>query len=377
MSSKKESQKKVGQDFAFKLRYHCELPPVPFDPVLLKYPHAEDRLYKYKETSLLSNYQYELVHPDGDQGLPCNPFQLGLCEKEFQTPNYKLAKQKLDPKDEALMVKPVDKKLDSQGVINVPWLRRSEFISAQRNAYGRGSKKDYDKKYVEKEFTIDEQIEAIKNTFEKARNAKVSTLQHPRNKNLKAIEIIPVFPDLENWDDNYCMVTFDEDPIAERKETLPADQHLLALEESLLKPLALKTEDRTESWMAYYTPTKDTISKIVQKRKLEEQDQYNINQFQYEYKFQREFDHQASQSNYPFFLQVRTEEGGAFYSPIQNQLKLKKRRALSKRDRYYSENIEKPTRILMKHRQQSSEEREKRKNMMQDLFKIEAEDEDF
>ncbi|KAJ3276802.1 RNA polymerase-associated factor [Terramyces sp. JEL0728] len=376
MTSKKETQKKTGQDFAFKLRYHCELPQVPFDPVLLKYPHAADRYYKYKETSLHSNYKYELVHPDGDQGLPCNPFQLGFCEKEFQTPNYKLTKQKLDPKDEALMIKPVDKKLDSQGVINVPWLRRTEFISSQRNAYGRGSKKDDDKKYVEKEFTIDEQVAAIKKTFDKVRNAKVSTLQHPRNKDLKAIEIIPIFPDLENWDDNYCTVTYDEDPIPERK-SLPSDQHLLALEESLLKPLVLKTEDRAESWMAYYTPTKDTISKIVQKRKLESQDQYNINQFEYEYKFQREYDHQASQSNYPYFLQVRTEEGGAFYSPIQNQLKFKKRRALSKRDRYYSENIERPTRILMKHRQLSTEEREKRKNMMQELFKIEGEDEDF
>ena len=31
---------------------------------------------------------------------------------------------------------------------------------------------------------------------------------------------------------------------------------------------------------------------------------------------------------YPFFLELRKEEGGAFFSPIGNQLKLRKRRAL-------------------------------------------------
>ena len=34
------------------------------------------------------------------------------------------------------------------------------------------------------------------------------------------------------------------------------------------------------------------------------------------------------ESPYPYFLELRKEEGGAFFSPIGGQLKLRKRRAL-------------------------------------------------
>ena len=79
--------RKPGQEFAFQYRYKNELPPVPFDPKLLAYPHGDDRLYKYFESTILKSHKEEYIHPDGDQGLSCNPFELGFLERAMTNPN--------------------------------------------------------------------------------------------------------------------------------------------------------------------------------------------------------------------------------------------------------------------------------------------------
>ncbi len=47
------------------------------------------------------------------------------------------------------------------------------------------------------------------------------------------------------------------------------DEQNAALEETILKPLQ-NPENPTESWLAFYAPTPDTIEKLKLKRKLEE-----------------------------------------------------------------------------------------------------------
>lgn len=88
MSKRKDqSVKKAGQEFLFQTRYKNDLPSVPFDPKLLRYPHAKDRLYKNFDSSILKQQRYDLIHPEGDQGLSCNPFALGFLEQALKYPN--------------------------------------------------------------------------------------------------------------------------------------------------------------------------------------------------------------------------------------------------------------------------------------------------
>jgi Paf1 len=119
---------------------------VPFDPKLLKYPHPDDRLYKCFESSLMKKHRYDLVHPDGDQGLSCNPFEMGFLERATKNPNgtdfliqEKLVPRKdlLDPKDLQLLVGPVEKMAKTKEAPVVPWLRRTEYISSERASFGR------------------------------------------------------------------------------------------------------------------------------------------------------------------------------------------------------------------------------------------------
>ena len=48
----------------------------------------------------------------------------------------------------------------------------------------------------------------------------------------------------------------------------------------------------------------------------------------FEEKFYKGFDMKIMEPSYQYFLELRKTEGGAFYSSIGNQIKLKKRRAL-------------------------------------------------
>ena len=154
--------RKPGQEFAFHFRFKNDLPSVPFDPKLLAYPHGADRLYKYFESTILKSEKEDYIHPDGDQGLGCNPFELGFLERAMRNPTgtnlpmwicfiienllshqcaavEKLVPRKdlLDPKDIALLAKPVERKVEAKQIPNVPWLHRTEYISTERSAFGR------------------------------------------------------------------------------------------------------------------------------------------------------------------------------------------------------------------------------------------------
>ncbi|KAJ3299682.1 RNA polymerase-associated factor, partial [Kappamyces sp. JEL0829] len=326
---------KPGQEFAFNVRYKNDLPAVPFDPKLLAYPHPKDRLYAYKDCTILKEHTYGLIHPDGEQGLPCTSAALAALARAVTHPDEKLLPRKdlLDPKDVALLARPVEKKTETKEIPNVPWLRRTEYISTEKSMYGRRTNTIEMGMSVKNEpqiqsllnLTVDQQIERIELSFAKAQQIHLGSLKHPKNKDLHALEMFPIFPDFENWPNPYFLASYDENPLGDKKElyTNVEDQDAV-LEESILKPLS-DPENPQESWLAYYAPTADALEKIKLKRKLEE-----LGRDDYEHDFTRDFDPQVAGTvklQYPFFMEMRKDEGGAFYHPIQTQMRLKKRRA--------------------------------------------------
>jgi RNA polymerase II-associated factor 1 len=204
------------------------LPLIPFDPKLLQYPHAVDRHYKYFDYSLLKDHQYELIHPDGDWGIGCNPFEMGYLEQQLKGAEKLVPrKELLDEKDQELLIDPVAKKDTAVG--SVPWLRRTEYISTERNVYGRNLKAGVESKIglsVMKEeklqqlldLSVDGQIQHINQSFEAANKANLATLKHPKKKDLEALEIFPIFPDFEYWSNPFFMTSFDSDPISDKMQ---------------------------------------------------------------------------------------------------------------------------------------------------------------
>ena len=66
------------------------------------------------------------------------------------------------------------------------------------------------------DLSIEQQIERIDKSFENAKKARLSTLKHPKFKDLQALELFPIFPDFENWPNPYFLASYDENPLTDR-----------------------------------------------------------------------------------------------------------------------------------------------------------------
>ena len=179
----------------------------------------------------------------------------------------------LDPEDRALLMNPLDVKdsKTSRPRPIVPWLRRTEYISSDSKQYGRladnsvetkmgiSIMKDDKLKTIMSQ-TIQDRIEAIEESFVKAAKVNLATLKHPSDPNLTAMEMVPIFPDFEFWPNEYTLASYDEDPLVKADDA----QHDDKLESSILKPLVNPTDQ--SMFLAYYTPTDDTLTKLAEKR---------------------------------------------------------------------------------------------------------------
>jgi RNA polymerase II-associated factor 1 len=137
-------------------------------------------------------------------------------------------KDLLDVHDQELLVDPVQKQVKAlTGVGSVPWLRRTEYISTERQVYGRNLKSGIESKMglsVMKEeklqklldMSVDDQIQHINQSFDSAKKALLSTVKHPKKPDLEALEIFPIFPDFEYWPNPYLMASYDSNPIGEK-----------------------------------------------------------------------------------------------------------------------------------------------------------------
>jgi hypothetical protein len=107
----------------------------------------------------------------------------------------------------------------------VSWLRKTEYISSNSKQFGRhiaatadGAQGHEGAGAPPPEGSREAEVAAIAATFEHVKRQTFHTLRHPAKRSLKAVEIIPVFPDFVMWPNKYDLVTFDGDPLS--KDTL-------------------------------------------------------------------------------------------------------------------------------------------------------------
>lgn len=277
----------------------------------------------------------------------------------------------------------------------VPWLRRTEYISHVDKTYGRsgdkglesrpaGSEKTYEPLKTLK--TAQDQMRAIERNFEYYLDDNyLGTIKHPTNPDLRIEEVFPVFPDFEMWTQQFTHVVYTEDPghkdhISSSSKPSEADQEaqLLAMtarQEALLKPMS-NPEDAKDVFLSCYMPDEESSARLTLKRKqleefgeeLEEMmDEEGAAGGELQYNYVRDYIYEVTNVGTEADRHVvRIVPGyGAFFIPYNTTMRLRKKRA--KREDAYME-INKPSRIVSKPRDITSEENAKQKTKLGEIL---------
>jgi len=345
--------KKLGQDFAWKLRYQNTLPSQPFEPKLVDFPFAVDRDYRYNPTSLYDTAPLPLYHVQD-----LNFLKMGL----FDLPDS--GNVRLDEKDRLLLAKPAtnekkDRKIVSAPRPTVPWLRRTEYISSEQKRSGiqptlSASSRDL---RVSTEDSRESLIFAINRSFDFDDN--LENLRHPTNKKLRAVESMPCFPDFELWPTEYSHAVFDTHPTgANGSNAAQSELEDVQAQESILKEMS--NPRSKQSFVSFYIPTRDSAGKIVHRQRAQDQELDDEDLGSYDYAHLRDFDTEMKQDtqNRTLFLLIKQKEA-AFYHYMNGKINLKRSRAKGKTGRVETR-VEVPSKIVLNKRPFEKEEKEDR-----------------
>ncbi|KAJ3109322.1 RNA polymerase-associated factor [Phlyctochytrium planicorne] len=372
-------QKKIGQDFPCSINYLNPLPPLPFEPKLLKLPKTLSRHYEEVYGSLHTTTPIDIPPLNASLGMQASPLAL-----EPFTDKSKF----LDEKDRELLAPYREVVPGTNGIENgsagparplASWLRRSEVMSIADIKQQTKTKPDPaaamhkqhlspPRKYAHLSVK-DRFLKTVEHTFDVAAKANVSTLKHPTNPNLTVKEILPVFPDFENWANRYRLVMYDGDPIHVEKAKEEGDSFNIPLEEAILKPLKHPTNPR-ENFIAYYAPNAQSIAKISTKRLLADDDEEDEGEYDYEYVRDFTFKQKPADSEQMIFVEIREEEGAAFYMELGDRMVLTKKRAASRMERRHrdEEEIQKATHYTVSYRPQTKGERRRKKAKLEEVL---------
>lgn len=111
-----------------------------------------------------------------------------------------------DPRDDVLLTPPssvIPFSISSRPL--VPWLRKTEYISNEPS-----SKVE---KTIEKKVIVSEEVKKPSKTSFELVLETCEKLVHPTNKNLTVKHCLPIYPDFENWSDEFTLGVFESNPI--------------------------------------------------------------------------------------------------------------------------------------------------------------------
>ncbi|KAJ3107341.1 hypothetical protein HDU96_007925 [Phlyctochytrium bullatum] len=386
--------KRAGHDFPCSITFQNPLPPLPFPLKLLQPNFPKDRHYKDVYGTIHSTTPIPYVTKDGSALMPSTPLKMGLM---WRKEPFTSKKDQLDPKDLELLApyrsrtkeEEAEELRLKQEVTAKPiasWLRRSEVISSdiqlgksraemQNKLHQKLTQASPPKKYAH--LPVAERFaKTVEATFEVAARAHVSTLRHPTKPKLTATEILPVFPDFENRANRYRLVVYPEgDPVQNEKKQIedPTILSSIPLEEAIIKPIR-NPNDPTESYIAYYAPTSEAVTKIHERRMAEDEDEDETSAEALEFQHIRDFTFKQMMRDVEepmIFIEIRQDEGGAFYTPLGDRMVLKKKRALSRlhyRGNDDEEEWEKATHYNVSFRPFTKSEKRRRREILKEVL---------
>ncbi|TEB33222.1 hypothetical protein FA13DRAFT_1773421 [Coprinellus micaceus] len=352
-------KKSAKLDLLVRVRYANPLPPPPCPPKLLDIPTDPMRYARPEFLDAVASEHPLPMIVDAEMGMPLD---LGHWESlwEEEADGSKLNPDPLnpppiDPKDAFLLLDPSSSSgayangqsatpaaSSNLGLANVTWLRKTEYIS--RDASSKQVSNDPTKQVqVAVDISRPAQISDIEASFRAANDDfNLTTLRHPNNPKLTAVESFPLLPDADIWANQYDLFRFTERP-GER----PSDVEDERLDCAILRPM--RTE--YDSFLAYYL-TKDDDSAVQMKGVREALAPYRVPNEQEDtlFQFVRDYETVKVEQEVPneFLLVLHEGEGpksleelmasggqsggpprekAAYYKNIERKMTLKKKRA--------------------------------------------------
>ncbi|KAK8629168.1 hypothetical protein V6N13_078020 [Hibiscus sabdariffa] len=347
-----ENRLKKPTTFLCKLKFRNELPDPSAQPKLMALKNDKDRFTKYTITSLEKMYKPKLfVEPD--LGIPLDLLDLSVYNPPSVRPP-------LAPEDEELLrddatLTPVKKdgirRKERPTDKGVSWLVKTQYISPLSMESTKQSLTEKQAKelrelkggrnLLENLNNRERQIKEIEASFEASKLRPV----HATNKNLEPVEVLPLLPDFDRYDDQFVMVAFDGAPTADSEifNKLHGSVRDEYESRAIMKSYVAPSSDpaNPEKFLAYMVPSADELSK----------DMYDEDE-DISYSWVREYnwDVRGDDANDPTTYLVSFDEGEARYVPLPTKLNLRKKRAREGRSGDEIEHFPIPSRITARRR---------------------------
>ncbi|KAL3735912.1 hypothetical protein ACJRO7_024954 [Eucalyptus globulus] len=326
-----ENRLKKPTTFLCKLKFRNELPDPSAQPKLMAFKKDKDRFAKYTITSLEKSWKPEL-HVEPDLGIPLDLLDLNI----YNPPSIR---KPLDPEDEELLrdddvVTPIKKdgirRKERPTDKGVSWLVKTQYISplsldsAKQSLTEKQAKELREmrggRNILDNLNDRERRIKEIEASFEAAKSAPV----HATNKNLYPVEVLPLLPDFDRYDDQFILASFDNDPTADSEVYSKLEQS--ARDEYEAKAIMKSYEaigsdpSKPEKFLAYMVPSADEISKDI----------YDADEeigYSWLREYHWDFVRGGNDTEEPSTYLVSFDEGEARYVPLPRKLNLRKKRA--------------------------------------------------
>eukprot|EP01018_Ginkgo_biloba_P006406 Gb_03648 [translate_table: standard] len=364
-AEKIDNKLKKPTTFLCKLKFRNELPDPTAQPKLLSFNTNKEQYTKYTITSLEKMHKPKLfVEPD--LGIPLDLLDISIY-------NPPKVKPTMDPEDEELLrddematpnkldgIKRKERPTDK----GVAWLVKTQYISpisldsakqsiTEKEAKELRETREGRKLFLESLNNREQQIQAIEESF------RVSKLRpvHQTKPGLEPVEVFPLMPDFDRWDDQLVLTTFDGEPTAESETYSKLEISVRDEIESraIMKSFVHSGTDpaKQEKFLAYMAPGAEEVMK----------DMYDEEDEEMTYSWLREYhwDLRAEDANNPSSYVFTFGEDAARYLPLPTKLVLQKRRAKEGRS---GDDIDSqypvPSRVTVRHRPLTHKEEELR-----------------
>ncbi|XP_041002052.1 protein PAF1 homolog [Juglans microcarpa x Juglans regia] len=345
-----ENRLKKPTTFLCKLKFRNELPDPSAQPKLMAMKNEKDQYTKYTITSLEKTYKPKLfVEPD--LGIPLDLLDLSV----YNPPS---ARPPLAPEDEELLhddvaVTPVKnngiRRKERPTDKGVAWLVKTQYISplsmeSTKQSLTEKQAKDLremkgGRNILENLNNRERQIKEIESSFVACKSHPV----HATNKDLYPLEVLPLLPDFDRYDDQFVVAAFDSAPTADAEVHGKLDQTVRDAYESqaIMKSYMATGSDTDKSFLAYMVPSPDELSKNIYDERED---------ISYSWVREYHYDFRLDDVDDPTTYLVSFDEAEARYVPLPTKLVLRKKRAKEGRSSDEVEYFPVPSRVTVRRR---------------------------
>lgn len=309
----------ASQKLLVNMKYSNEMPYPGGERKLMRVPLSLSRFVQYKPSSLEQAIQMRVI-ADAREAVPIDvvdprAYQKGAANVGLDDVDRELLKGSAKP----------GSALRKHSRPTVSWMRRTEYISGDvgdTTLYTRRPESKRERRSrPDLDMPIQEQLDVIERTFEEA-NTPLEELSHPSKPNVTAVKQWHVFPDFELWENEYCQVSFADDPAPPPLEGESYEDPEQAQELCKGGLVHALRSTSMEDYIVFAVPR-------LNRELFEDLEAFEEKEVdEKEYRLVREYNMNFTQSAYDpreLVLVLDDEKGMAVYNPVMKKVELRKR----------------------------------------------------